>query len=84
MIFEAWRDTIHNENVACKILTDSIKRANQRAAFGMIRSAAFDQKQALNHDTRIRRIWLKFTKGNLQAAFSKWRSEGLKTIMVEF
>lgn len=42
MIFEAWKDTIHNENVACKILTDSIKRANQRAAFGMIRSAAFN------------------------------------------
>ena len=42
MIFEAWRDTIYNENVACKILTDSIKRANQRAAFGMIRSAAFN------------------------------------------
>lgn len=42
MIFEAWRDTIYNENVAFKILTDSIKRANQRAAFGMIRSAAFN------------------------------------------
>ena len=84
MIFEAWRDTIQNESAAYQKLVVLIKRANQRVAFGMIRGAAFDEKQNLNHNLRMNRVWMKFAKGNLQAAFSKWRSQSMKTIMVEF
>ncbi len=38
----------------------------------------------LHHKLRINRVWMKFIKGQLQAAFSKWRAGHVKLIQMEY
>ena len=80
MIFEAWKDTVHNERTAYDRLSRVIRRSNRRIAFSQIRGRAFEEGKSLHHQLRMNKIWMKFYKGQMAAAYSKWRGESMAMI----
>lgn len=84
MVFDAWRDQAHNERTAYDRVARVFRKSARRVAFSQIRARAFEEGRALNHTLRLNRVWMKFAKGQLQAAFSRWRGATLAVVRTEF